>query len=610
MIYGLDNYIFVNPLSILNAIILVFGIFKIGLVTQKIILNKFFLIKNNNDIYFYSFLFGTYIVSYFLYILIIFQVLNLLIFKIIAITIYCLGLFFLISFFCSKENFANFKKITKFNYYFYIIIITLVGLLLISLSPITHVDSLGYHIYSAINILNHGSFETELLPMTSKLSSIGETMISLGLALKIEQFGALIQFSSLFALIPIILKQKKEFNYLILLIILITPITIFFISSPKPQLLECIGSFLVFTFLVNNFFNYKNNQIKIILTIIFLILSINVLVKYTFIISSSVLYIYCIYLMYKKNFLKEALLISVGIFIITILPNWLHRYLYFETTFPDLLISPLPINIYGYEKLNNIVSQNGFNLISLIIPSGFGQVSTFYGPILFIVFFIKSSSFKRFKNYYVIIFIFSILHIIVGTTLSRFFYEGYLWFMYLVLISQIRVNKYLLGFMSLLKIQILFGILLTYLLAFNLFPGSLNKELREKVMKNNASGYSLAKWVNEKLDIKSVVLTTNRSLSLYNNEAYEDTFETFVNFNNDKSNIYSNYLKEKKIDKIVFHGEKINYGPFKNCLGPLYAHKENVEYWASRNPFNRNQKAYNWWIYEFKNELLPACLVK
>ena len=129
-------------------------------------------------------------------------------------------------------------------------------------------------------------------------------------------------------------------------------------------------------------------------------------------------------------------------------------------------------------------------------------------------------------------------------------------------------------------------------------------------MKNNASGYSLAKWVNEKLDIKSVVLTTNRSLSLYNNEAYEDTFETFVNFNNDKSIIYSNYLKEKKIDKIVFYGEKINFGPFKNCLGPLFAHKENVEYWASRNPFNRNQKAYNWWIYEFKNELLPACLVK
>ena len=135
----------------------------------------------------------------FLYLLVTFQLANLLTFKIIAILIYILGFFYLLNFFCNKKNFVKFKKINKLNYHSYMIIITLFGLLLISLSPITHVDSLGYHVLSSINILNNGSFDTELLPMTTKFSSIGEIMITLGFALKIEQFGSLIQFSSLFA---------------------------------------------------------------------------------------------------------------------------------------------------------------------------------------------------------------------------------------------------------------------------------------------------------------------------------------------------------------------------------------------------------------------------
>ena len=69
MIHGLDNYIFVNPLSILNGIILIFGVFKVGLECQKIVINNFFRLRNKDDIYFYSFLFGTYVLSFFLYLL-------------------------------------------------------------------------------------------------------------------------------------------------------------------------------------------------------------------------------------------------------------------------------------------------------------------------------------------------------------------------------------------------------------------------------------------------------------------------------------------------------------------------------------------------------------
>ena len=176
--------------------------------------------------------------------------------------------------------------------------------MLISLSPITHADSISYHVGSSINILNTGSFDTELLPMTSKLASIGELMIALGFALKLEQFGALLQFTSLFSLIPLFLRKKNPINYLILLIVLLTPITIFLISSPKPQLVQSVATLLIFSFLLKDWINYTKIQTRIIFSIIIFILAINVLTKYSFVVSSFILYSYCLYLMYKKDYLK------------------------------------------------------------------------------------------------------------------------------------------------------------------------------------------------------------------------------------------------------------------------------------------------------------------
>ena len=144
-----------------------------------------------------------------MYIITILQLVNFLTFKIIATTIYFLGLYTIIASLFDKECIDKLKNLKNLNYYSYIIFISLFGLILISLSPLTHSDALDYHAASAIKIMNIGRFDTGLLPMTSKLASIGELMIALGFSIKSEQFGALLQFSSLFSLIPIFLKKKK-----------------------------------------------------------------------------------------------------------------------------------------------------------------------------------------------------------------------------------------------------------------------------------------------------------------------------------------------------------------------------------------------------------------
>ena len=112
-------------------------------------------------------------------------------------------------------------------------------------SPITQADSLDYHIHGAINILNLGKFHDEILPLHNNLVSFGEIILTLGLAAKAEQFATLIQYSSILSLVPIFKKIDKQ-NYTPLLFIISCPMIFFLVSSPKPQILFAISSFIIF----------------------------------------------------------------------------------------------------------------------------------------------------------------------------------------------------------------------------------------------------------------------------------------------------------------------------------------------------------------------------
>ena len=134
--------------------------------------------------------------------------------------------------------------------------------------------------------------------MQFNLVSIGEIIIALGLSLKAEQFGGIVQYLSLLSLVPFFIDKKNKSNFLIL--ILICPITFFLVSSPKPQLLFCIST-LIFIFLIEKANKIKIDQLKIIFPITILILSINSLTKYSFLLSSFLMGAYLLSIMVKKT---------------------------------------------------------------------------------------------------------------------------------------------------------------------------------------------------------------------------------------------------------------------------------------------------------------------
>ena len=65
-------------------------------------------------------------------------------------------------------------------------------------------------------------------------------------------------------------------------------------------------------------------------------------------------------------------------------------------------------------------------------------------------------------------------------------------------------------------------------------------------MINNANGYELADWTNQKLNEDDVLISTHRSISLFNMKTFSSMFASHIDPNIQSSLKYANYLKSKK----------------------------------------------------------------
>ena len=502
-----------------------------------------------------------------------------------------------------KKNY----RLASFNFENYLIILIFIGLFLISISPITHSDSLDYHLNGAINLINTGDYHKEILPMHDHLVSLGEIIIALGLNVGAEQLGAIVQFGSLFSLIPLFNTYKNR-NNILLVFILITPVTLFLISSPKPQILYSISTLIILSILIN--FEKKNYyKFDFIYPIFFAILFINTTVKYSFTLSSFLLSLYLFYVCWKKSKLYKAILVSLFIAIIIYLPHWYFRYENFNTFFPQLILSPLPINIYGFENHHNLLSGGSIKILELFIPKNLSEFSHTYGPLLLFLFFLINRNILLYKIPLILIVCFFAGIFLFGSNLSRFLYEGFLWLTYITYLNidnRKLIYKFF-KFSTLLQSLLILSIIVFFV--SNITIGSFSSKKRDVVMTKFADGYMISKWANEKLEKDDKLISFHRSISLFNVKTYSDIFTWHIDPEDKRSFIYFNFIKDKKINKILFHGKEKDFYPFENCLGKELFFGENIGRKTGRNPFSRAE-FYNGWIYEFNYQKLPKCISK
>ena len=126
-------------------------------------------------------------------------------------------------------------------------------------------------------------------------------------------------------------------------------------------------------------------------------------------------------------------------------------------------------------------------------------------------------------------------------------------------------------------------------------------------MLENANGYELASWTNEKLNKDDILLSTHRSISLFKNKTYPDIFTWHVDFNNSEAQIYLDFLKSKKVNRILIHKNDFDKELYKDCLGKKIFFNKRAGKHIGRNPF-RTSEYYSASIYEFHYKKLPNCI--
>jgi len=601
-----ENYPFI---SLFSAIILILGLYQVGdiLFKNKNLQNIFLEIS---DLNYQKIFIATNFILLIFYPIILFAKSNFFI-LIISFLIFVLGLYKLFLLF--GVIFKNFKyvkiKISLNNLDEIIVYISIFGLFLLSISPNTHGDSLGYHFVVAQYIAENGFYPSDLTHFHARLSGSGEIIIAIGIIFGSEQFGSLIQFSGLISVFGVFQKISNKKKYFYFLLVATTPILLFLTSTAKPQLLHACGSILVFCwFVINEKENFKRKDelMKIFISLILLTVSINT--KFNFILSSFILGLFIFNYSLKKNLIKELLIFIVLIFSFFYFPIIYWKFISFGGFIFSHIYSPVPLNIAGMVEFLEHLFEWGrhLNYLIILIPYNASYFTSSIGVafIYLILMNLKNRNVK--KCFYIVVFYLSIQYFF-GQFIARSFVEPFFWIVVTTAKYGTIINtKY---FDILCRAQSIVVIVAIFFGVYSLFPGSLTKKLKENILSNNATGYSLFKWANEKLDEEDVVISYHKAISLGKSKYIQMDFTRYVDLN-DKNNInFVNEILRKNPTyflTISYANQKPYLGIFKNCLGEMIYNKEQVGNFEARNPFNKGDY-YNGHIYKFNIGKFPKC---
>ncbi len=595
--------------GVLYALILVAGLYQIGSLIISINPIKK-IISEISDVKYQKIFLSTNLILIIFYPLILYSK-NINFIPIISISLFCFGLFKIFKKFKFKFKFNiikfNFNNIDKF-----LVLICIFGLVFMSLSPNTHGDSLGYHFIVAKKLLLTGNYLPEVTHYHTFLSGSGEILIAVGLFFGSEQFGGLIQFLGLVSIFGVFKKIKNKNIYYYILLALTSPIILFLSSTAKPQLFHVCSSAVVFSLYLFGNFKYLNSneqKLKIILSLIVLIVSIHS--KFNFLTSSFLIGCFILYVSYRNNKLIFFILISSILFVLFYFPIMFWKFSSFGGSFYEYFYSPVPLSVPGIKEFTLYLVRFGreLNYLNFILPKNFSHLTNVIGISILYIFLLN------FRNSKVkLVFLISILHMLInyifGQFIGRSLLEPLFWI--LLISAKYGHSLHFKPFEYLCRLQSIILILGIYYGVITLFPGSLTKFQKDRVLSQNASGYSLYKWANSVLKDDDTIISTHKASSFGKSNYISIEFSSFLKSNhNDRKIIYDNVIQKnpKLFLTWGYSNNKPYFGRFKDCVGKLKYYKDSIGRHEARNPFNRGN-TYNGYIYEFKLSNFPNCLKK
>lgn len=603
------------------------GFFFLG----KFLLNFFRLLSIikfiSNPIYQYP-IFGVVIFIFILFPFFLLGIFHVNLFKIFTYFIVLIGLAGVLLNIINFTTFINeYKKIfLNFKFEKLLVLILIFLYFFISLAPVTSGDSLSYHLTVAKYIIANGSLPLDEMDFEGKLAGIGEFLNAFAISIDAEQFTSFLHFFGLISILGIIKKFSDNENlnsnnkYILMLLVLSCPLLIFLIYSSKPHFFYLSLVFFACSFLL--ILNKIKNNTKVFLKIFFLtntMLLVAVNAKINFLLSFfiiNIIFLYNYMKFFKKKFFLKYSFYILFLFVFGLLPFPIWKSINYNYPFYYFFINPLPINIPVYIDFlsysKSYLSEK-FPLI-LFLPSRPGDFTETLGVGCLLIYFFIKYSFKNKKIYIITISFFCLIVFFFGQKTSRFYLEIYL---FIILVStqflkKINNRKLFLIFSYGIYLQSLIVIISLSWAVINIFPGSISSNQRDKILSNFADGYKLIQWVNSVIPKNSTIIIGHRSTFFLSGKYISPQPLGYMKYNSVYKNYYLDQINKKNPEFILFYGSqlKFNYGEFnfKECVGNLYAEKENVGHFASRNPFNSQKAKYNGYIYYFDNSKIPNCV--
>jgi len=621
-VYGLDANIAPPPLSAIISILLVVGCDGVGYS-----FTRYFLKIDTLKLKWMRWQFpiiGAMLLSIVVFPMALFGVADRVNLQVLAVSLIVIALAHIILVY--KSSYSELKaKANNISFSFFswdaswiIMLLLIIGYLLFALSPITNADSLDYHVGVAIKILNTGSIFNTPEWFHSRLSGNGEVLNALGLSVGAEQFGSLLQFMGLVAIVGLILHSEGDndkLNLLLAVLVLATPVFIFLVGSAKFQLLPIAMSTLALSLIVypsqRNLL--KNEQIKVFFLICMLVMVASQ-AKLNYLLSGGVIGVVGLFVMFRKRLIWKSVAVGLLAAFMVFFPVIFVKSSVYGSGYIEALLTPLPGDFPGIEMLEHVIRSGKDSEIafpfSLVIPSGIGVITTIIGLGVFSVLFVRPLGDKWLITVIVVAIVVFSITILLGPKSSRSYLEPYLWC--LIVITLQSQNEIRIKMRQYVKPMVLTqGVVVASLCWYGgLFgiPGAVSASWRDNVMSRTANGYTLMKWVDANLPSGAVLLNSHRSMAIVPRKAVSLDWLRYVRPGDDPS-LYLDRIKKEKVTHLLLIGDTVeqlkNSNPFAKCLGeqvvgPGYG---NV---ATRNPFNTGAQ-YKAWIINFNSEMLPNC---
>lgn len=378
-----------------------------------------------------------------------------------------------------------------------------------------------------------------------------ETLLLISPILSSDNFGAQLNLISLFFLIYIYHRDNKNF----LLIILSSPLIIYFISAQKLQLFFAVLYLLLFVLIHKNLIHKKFELFFVVLLLTFYSSG-----KVTYILFSIPLFIYLL-----KNNIKIYKTIIFYSLISTLIiygPLFLIKEIYFNNIFAPFFDGILGANLKIYNALvHSYRSTEGWltdpsNIYLYLRPFVSFELSTISSS-LGIIFLFMVMDFKLQKDLKFIPLFLIILIFLTGQILPRYYFEAFLLlaFFYNYKIKFIKLIIY-----SQLFAVILLTSIFIYISYFEL------KVFQDKTRFQNKFSYSFFNMQQIKkkpLDGNVLDFSSYRDSIYFKENIYSTRYiDILHNFNNYKEKHIINFIKENSIKYLIVD----NYNQIPKCV--------------------------------------------